>query len=202
MKKILLGSLVIFFALTLSACGNKNQNQGEEKGQVQNQEQKKEDGGIISSIADAMKLGKKMECVYTNNINGKEVKATTWVDGKNFKSSSEIDGRVMYSLLKDEVMYSWGEGIPMASKLALDCVKDLNKNLPEAQQDQKNKEMANPEESFQNAANVSCKPVASVDLSVPADIKFEDQCEMMKGVTQNLKDIKIPAGVNVPNIPQ
>lgn len=206
MQKILLGTLVIVFALTLSACGNKVQNQEQEKNQVQ--EQKTENsGGVISSIKEAMGLGKKMECTYTNKIGDQEVTAITWVDGKNFKSSSEIDGRKMYSVMKDETMYTWGEGVPVASMLKLSCMQELEKDLPKTEGQEAKSSVKDPGEAFEDATNVSCKPVASVDISVPSDVQFTDQCEMIKGLTNKLKDMKVPgdagngAGINMPNIP-
>jgi hypothetical protein len=150
-----------------------------------------------------MGLGQKMECIYTTNINGEIIQAITQVDGKNFKSSSEIDGRKMYSLMKDEVMYTWGEGIPMPSKLAMSCMQELEKDMPKTEGEELPAgNFKNPEESFDNATNVVCKPIALVDLSIPSDIQFQDMCEMMKGMMQGLKDMKIPSGANFPaNIP-
>jgi len=113
-------------------------------------------------------------------------------DGKNFKSSSEIDGKKMYSVMKDEVSYTWGEGIPMASKLAMSCVKDLPKIEGQKGADP----IQDPKDAFDGATNVVCNPVASVDVSVPSDVQFQDMCEMMKGAMKN-----IPEGTNLPNIP-
>ena len=206
MKKIFLGTLVLAFAFTLSACGNKSSNQqssttDNNTSAVAQAPTQVDNGGVINSIKDAMGLGKKMECTYADNLNGATVTAVTQVDGKNFKSVSDLNGKKVYSVMKDGVMYSWGEisGIP-ATKLDLNCVKDLQKNLPPSQQaaapDQ------DPLKSFDNATKVSCKPVDSIDISVPTDIQFQDQCEMMKGLTKQLKDMKVPAGANVPaNIP-
>jgi len=139
-----------------------------------------------------------MECTYTENVDGKETKSVTQVDGKNFKSISEVNGKKMYSMMKDEIMYTWIEGTAMANKIALSCLKDLQKNLPQGQVASAPQD---PEKAFDSATNVSCKPLDSIDISVPSDINFVDQCEQMKNLSKQLKDIKIPAGVQVPNIP-
>lgn len=194
MKKALLGIVVIGAVFVLSGCGKPaavDQNTAQK--QTQGNEAKK-DGSIISSIKDALNSGKKMECTYTTKIGDKEVKATMQTDGKNFKSSSEIDGRKMYSVMKDEVAYTWGDGIPMASKLEMSCMKDL----PQAASgDGSAPSTQDPEKSFDDATNVVCNPIASVDVSVPSDVKFQDMCEMMKGI----QNMQVPAGVNMPNIP-
>jgi len=206
MKKIFLGMLVFAFAFTLSACGKKAPEvlPGAENAPTQTQENPTADSGVISSIKDAMGLGKKMECTYADNLNGAALSAVVQVDGKNYKSVSDLNGKKIYSVMKDGVMYSWGEisGIP-ATKIDLSCLQDLKKNLPPSQQ------AASPDQdplkSFDNATKVSCKPAGNIDISVPSDVQFQDQCEMMKGLTKQLKDIKVPTGAkvpaNIPNIP-
>lgn len=201
--KTLLGVVIIGAAIVLSGCakpGAVNQDTAQNQNQNQTQQNESSKGSVITSIKEAMGLGKKMECVYTTQINGKEIKAVMQTDGKNFKSSSEIDGRKMYSVMKDEVSYTWGEGIPTASKLSLSCIKDLPK--PEGQESNYPVEdMQNPEKAFDGATNVVCNPVTAVDISVPSNIQFQDMCEMMKGMMNMTKNMKIPSGANVPNIP-
>jgi len=205
MKKISYLLLLTAVVLIFSGCGKKSEtNQTGELGQVG--EEESTGSKVINSIKDAMNLGQKMECVYTTDINGKTIQAITQVDGKNFKSSSEVDGRKMYSLMKDEVMYTWGEGIPMASKLALSCMKDLEKDLPKAEEEKPPVgNFDNPEEAFDDATNVVCKPIALVELSVPTDIQFQDMCEMMKGFSKSFSgqanNIEIPGGASIPDVP-
>jgi len=191
MKRALLGVVVIGAVFVLSGCGKPAAvDQGTAQKQTQGNEEKKA-GSVINSIKDAMSSGKKMECVYTTKIDGKEIKATMQTDGKNFKSSSEIDGRKMYSVMKDEVAYTWGEGIPMASKLSMNCIKDL----PKTEGQETTAPVQDPQEAFNGATNVVCNPVASVDVSVPSDVQFQDMCEMMKGLTKN-----IPGGTTLPDM--
>jgi hypothetical protein len=202
MKKINYLLALSAVVLVFSGCGLKpDANKAGESNKVN--EEASTGSKVISSIKEAMGLGQKMECIYTTNINGEIIQAITQVDGKNFKSSSEIDGRKMYSLMKDEVMYTWGEGIPTPSKLALSCMQELEKDIPKTEGAEPSTDnFKNPEESFDDATNVVCKPIASLDLSIPSDVQFQDMCEMMKGMMQGLKDMKVPSGVNIPtNIP-
>lgn len=193
----MLGVVIVGAVFVLSGCAKPG---AVDQSTAQNQQNNSSKGSVVTSIKEAMGLGKKMECVYTTKIDGKEIKATMQTDGKNFKSSSEINGRKMYSVMKDNVSYTWGEGIPMASKLSMDCIKDLPK--PEGQESNSSVEdMQNPEKAFDGATNVVCNPVASVDVSVPNDVEFQDMCEMLKGFANMAKDMKVPSGVNVPNMP-
>ena len=140
MKKIFLGTLAVVFALMLSACGNKASNQQGSATDnasigVQAPAQADNSGGVINSIKDAMGLGKKMECTYADNLNGPSVTADVQIDGKNYRAVSDLNVKKIYSVMKDGVMYTWGEisGIP-AMKLDMSCLKDLQKNLPSSQQ--------------------------------------------------------------------
>ena len=192
MKKISLGFLVVAAALVLSGCGNQAaQNQETNQNATKSNESKTD--SAISSIKDALKSGKKMECAYTTKIGDKEIKAVMQTDGKNFKSTSEVDGRKINSVMKDEVSYTWGDGVPMAGKLAMSCIKDL----PQGGNDGAAPQAQDPEKTFEGATNVVCNPVATVDISVPSNVQFQDMCEMMKGV----QNMQVPKGVNMPNIP-
>jgi hypothetical protein len=198
MKKMFLGVVAVGIALILSGCGKQaipDQNSGS------SQNSSSAVSSAITSIKDALKLGGKTECVYTTKINGEEIKAIMQTDGKNFKSTSEINGRKMYSIMKDDVSYTWGEGIPVASKLSMSCIKDLPK--PEGQEaNSQIEDMQNPEKVFDGATNVVCNPVASVDISVPENVQFQDMCEMMKGMINMTKNIpNIPNMPNIPNLP-
>lgn len=187
MKKIQVAFVAIGI-LFLVGCEKKDsQNQGGTSATTQ-----KESVGssVISSIKDAMNLGKNMECIYTTKIGDKEIKAVMQTNGKNFKSSSELEGRKMYTIMKDDVVYTWGEGIPMASKLAMSCIEEITKDMPKNGDQQSAPSVQDPKALFDNATNVVCNPIASIDLSIPSDIQFQDMCEMMKGFA----NIKIPAG--------
>lgn len=192
MKRISYLLILMVVILVFSGCGKKSEiGQGEESSQLS--KEKSVGVKVVNSIKDVMGLGQKMECTYTTDINGKTTPVITQLDGKNFKSSSEIDGKKMFSLMKDEVMYTWGEGIPMASKFKLSCMKDLEKDMPKAEGEESQLDnFKNPEKSFDDATNVACKPIASVDLSTPDDIQFQDMCEMLKGFS----NMKIPGGSN------
>jgi hypothetical protein len=56
------------------------------------------------------------------------------------------------------------------------------------------------QESFATAENVRCTPATSEDFSIPTDIVFTDQCEMLKNSMKALESMKgqLPAGMNIP----
>ena len=74
MKKVLLGLGLSAMALVLAGCGQQTattQNTPADNGQpVATAPTEQKDNSIISSLKDAMGLGKQMKCTYTTTING------------------------------------------------------------------------------------------------------------------------------------
>lgn len=200
-------SMLLFaggLVMLLSACGQKapaeKTNAPETSGASKPAADK---GGVISSIADAFASGQKVQCSYSKK-DATDTEASNYVmyiDGKNFKtrltSSNENQQIVMNSIFISDnggTVYSWTEGQKIGTKFSIDCMKEVTKDLSQAQQ---NQQANDPQNAYKDALDVKCSPASSVDLTIPSDITFNDQCEMMKGLIQNMP--KVP---NVPNIPK
>lgn len=160
-----------------------------------------EKNGIISSIKDAMGLGQKMRCTYTApDAKGAPVTSTIAVDGQKYKFTSDSKGEKLYGLFDGETQYTWTTGTTKQGwKMTKACMEELSKSVPtsngaapETPQD--------AQKSFANAENVQCVPSASEDFTVPTDVNFVDQCEMMRNSLKALDGMKgkLPAGVNIP----
>lgn len=200
MKKTLLGVVVIGAVFVLSGCGKPA---AVEQNTVQKQAPQQkvaEEKSSFSDVMEAMKSGKKMECVSVTEADGNGIKSTMQFDGKNYKSVTEVDGKKMYSVMKDEVMYTWGEGVPTATKLSANCLKDLPKLKVEGQES--TVPVQDPEKALENASNLVCKPIASVDVSVPSDVQFQDMCDAMKSMMKNIPEgTTLPDMSNLPKMP-
>lgn len=206
MKKVFLGIAVVGLAFVLSGCGAKKAPQD---GGAQNQtkEESKEQGSVIGSIKDAMGLGKKMKCEYSVGTGKEAVKSTAYVEGKKYKAISTINGTTTNSIFDGNTMYYWQEGQKTGMKMAMSCMEELNKSLPEDQQNPE--DFKSPEEQFEDAIDTSCVPATeSINFSAPSDVTFQDQCEMMKNLINSFKT-DIPAGAqgsmpdlsNLPGMP-
>ena len=60
-------------------------------------------------------------------------------------------------------------------------------------------------EAFDGAVDVKCEEVANIDFSIPSDIQFQDQCEMMKQMQKQAGQMQKQAEEmmkNMPNMPQ
>jgi len=154
---------------------------------------------IISSIKDAMGLGKQMKCTYTSNKGSASFEATTYVEGTKYKSVLAVGGKNMNSLFDGTNVYMWEDGKTTGTKIAMSCMADLKSSLPKEQQDSVNAPVKDPADNFNSATDTKCVPSSEADMSVPASVTFTDQCDMMKKSIEMMKNIKLPA--NVPGVP-
>lgn len=164
--------------------------------------QAEEQGGIIGSIKDAMGLGKKMKCTYSEK-DGSGTASTIFIDGQKFKFTSEMNGEKAYGLFDGETQYTWTTGEKKQGwKMTKACIEELGKTAAQMTEgNSTNTETPQDfQESFDNAQNVKCEPATDEDFSIPADITFVDQCEMMRDSMKALEQMKgqLPEGFTIP----
>lgn len=156
---------------------------------------------VIGSIRDAMGLGTKMKCTYSDK-GGSGVFSTVFVDGQRFKFTTDANGTKMYGVFDGETQYMWTAGKEQQGfKMTKACTDELAKMAGQTEAGAAS--TATPQdfqESFDNAQNVRCEPAGSEDFSIPADITFVDQCAMLRDSMKALEGIKgqLPAGVKIP----
>ena len=186
--------------LMLAGCGNKvaqkvTDNSADNSG-GQKIEEKSPVSSVISSIADAMASGKTMQCTYTMaDKNGGEITSTMFVDGKKYAGTTTVAGNVHHMVFDGDATYSWGEKQKTGMKMTKACSEELVTNAPKSQPDNAST-TADAQKTFDNATNVKCEPSSGADFSIPTEVTFADQCEMLKNLQKNL-----PSGVNIPNMP-
>jgi hypothetical protein len=203
MKKTLAGIVLVGAVFVLSGCGLKAP--AVESGA---KSENPTGGSVVSSIKDAVGLGTKMKCTYREVI-GQEKSATdsiVYIEGKKYKatSSAYIEGkaRVQNVIFDGETSFIWTDGEKTGIKMTMKCIEEFNASLPQDAQNKIKNDIANsPEAQFKDAADSSCVPFSGADFSIPADVAFTDQCEMMKKTQKYMQDIKVPAGVDASKIP-
>ena len=202
MKVVALAAVVLF----LVGCGNKPADKageaGVEKKSNVSVETKKDKGGAISSIKDAMGLGKAMKCAYKfEGEDGGSLESVVYIDGKKYKAESTVMGKKQNVIFDETAMYSWAEGEKTGMKMTIACMEEMNKNLPEGD-DASVPETKTDEDFFDDATDVSCEPYSGADFSIPKSITFTDQCEMLKGIMKDLPaGIDMPVGIEIPELP-
>lgn len=157
--------------------------------------------GVIGSIKDAMGLGKKMKCTYSDK-GGSGVSSTVFVDGQRFKFTTEANGTKMYGVFDGDTQYMWTAGAEKQGfKMTKACTDELAKMAGQTETGAASTTTPQDfQESFDSAQDVRCEAAGSEDFSIPADITFVDQCEMLRDSMKALEGIKgqLPAGVKIP----
>jgi len=186
--------------ITLSGCGEKVDQLKDMKNDVTSKiddgkQMVDENKGMLGGLKDAMKNGVAMKCESTKDD------WVTYTNGKKMRSEGTEDGKKQNMLMIDGVTYTWEEGSATGMKIDSKCFEDMqaDMDLP----DMSDEEFAEDEFTFEDleteeeAGSVKCAPSTEADFSIPSDIKFEDQCkimkEQMKGFEEQMK--------NMPEIP-
>ncbi len=198
---------VVAAAFIFSGCGNQAVVQAPAQKETP-VEVKNESPSVISSIKEAMGLGKKMKCTYTFGTGDSKFDSVAYIDGQKYKSASIIAGKVNNTYFDGSAVYSWMEGGKTGTKMTMACINELKSSLPQNQPAGSGPQtVKNPEDQFKDVVNTNCVAAdTTVDLTLPSDVTFTDQCEVLKKTMDSIKNVKLPAGVklpeNLPNIPQ
>lgn len=199
MKKMKIAALM-FGALLLAGCGNqaveKNENKNKQETQNQEREQERNQNGIISSIKDAMNSGKEMKCTYRIKAGQDEIETVSYVKGNKYRTETNMNGMVQKMIYVDDTMYSWSGKDKKGLKMTKACTDELAGDVSENSKEDVPEEMNfSAENNFKDAVDVKCEAVSGTDFEVPSDVQFEDQCEMMRNMTQSMKGLQNGAGM-------
>jgi len=167
----------------------------------------KDDGNLLLDTADKIKAamlgGKKMECVFKQDMGDKkQIEMKMQSQGKKFRTSYTVaNGETFNSVSDGEVIYSWSTKTTEGQKMDLKCMEDLSKGVPQADSATGDKiDYKDSETLVDEQPDMNCSSTADIDFSVPSDVKFTDTCAEMKKVFDSMKDwnVNLPQGVNIP----
>jgi hypothetical protein len=153
-----------------------------------------EEGQAITSLSAAMALGRKTTCTHTTDVNGQKYTTSVTVEGKKYQATTTMGDTTTYVANDGNMQYMWNSKDKQGYKMELSCLekmKDSLKDMPQAQQMQQD-----VESDFEKATDVTCKPGGDVNLTIPTDVSFTDQCAMMEQSMQMMKNI--PQGMTPP----
>lgn len=158
-------------------------------------EENLEDTGrsMVSSIKDAMGLGKAMQCTYQMNQgdSATAMTSTVSVEGEKFKSTTVMKDMTIYALFDGETQYTWMSNTKQGMKMSKDCLAKMTdsfKNMP--QSTPAPSQPQDVREGFDMAQNVQCEESGKIDLTLPSDVTFTDQCAMMEQSLKMMEQLK------------
>ncbi|EKE11842.1 MAG: hypothetical protein ACD_15C00014G0001 [uncultured bacterium] len=196
MKKAWIILPIMAGAVFLGGCGKKDEapkateknNSVEEKSAGAKKENVSD--RIAGGLKDLLSMGKTMECVSLEN--GVETKV--YIKGEKYKSVTKSKETSMVGIFDSEAFYGWDTKTKAGTKMTMACIKDLEKNMPKSAEAKDEEIFSSADELIEEEAkNDNCKEASEdVDFSIPTDISFVDQCAMLKGISENMKDFQIP----------
>lgn len=147
---------------------------------------------VIGSLKDAIGLGKKMECVYKEG----DMESKTYIDGTKYKSVTSTPEGEMISVFDGSDFYGWNIKTKEGYVMKKSCMEELAKAMPATEEGENSNpaDFETTEDIVEGTPMDNCKETGSIDFTIPKDINFVDQCEMMKNLTNSLKDFKMPIG--------
>lgn len=168
----------------------------------------KGESGIVSSIKDAMGLGKKMQCTYAIG-DDKSIRATVMVDGEKFKSTTIMKDMTVHGIFDGESQYTWTDNEKQGSKMSRTCLDKMTARFQDMPAPAASKEsevapsIQDLRDGFDGLKDVQCKAADMVDFSLPKDISFVDQCVMIEQSMKMMEEMKdkVPAGMTIPSMP-
>lgn len=139
--------------------------------------------GTVSSIKDAIALGRKMKCTYaTPDGGGNQGFSMIVVYGQKYKFTTEVNGEKTYGSFDGNTQYTWSDKTKQGLMMTKSCIEELSKSVSS---DGNSGSFTMPGtvqdfgKSFGDMQGVKCEPTDE-DFSIPTDVRFIDQCKMMK----------------------
>jgi len=205
MKKTTILVLAVVLVFVMTGCTKKQQGQETDGGsvdQMAKKEQKDEVNSMFENIKDAMSSGKKMKCTYTVTQGENVMKSEAFVQGEKYKSVMTFNDQSTHMVFDGESSYTWTNQAKQGMKMSKECIEDLEKDVEEMAEDVEETEQYHAEDPFENAVDVKCENVSSIDFSLPSDVEFVDQCEMMKNQQKQMEKAMegLPEGFQVPSM--
>lgn len=189
MKKILIIMPMLAAAVFLSGCSDGGKSPAV-KETVETKESSQD--SLIGSLKDAIGLGKKMECVSKED--GMETRS--YIDGTKYKAVSETKEGKMVMVFDGKDFHMWNEKTKEGFVMTKSCIDGLNKGVSKmegAEDVSGDGNFRSTEEIIAEESLDNCKETGPIDFTVPTDVKFVDQCELMKNIPADLGDLQIPA---------
>ncbi len=193
MKNLLVVPVFVLAAVMLSGCGAQKAVEPETGGDASTpaeEESMKRDW--MSLLGD----GKSVECIMPSEGMTTKISA----EGKKYRTETVIDGKKHLSVSDGKVMWTWIEGEKQGMKMEFSCMDEIRTTIPEGGGPAP-EYAASPEEALGTNLDIACEEAGSVDVSVPSDVVFSDQCALIKTQLQAMEQLKNQMPQGMPELP-
>ena len=194
MKNTIIFVIMLLAILIFSGCGKTASNQSNNSSNTPKEAEKP-----INNLVDAIKSNKVLMCTYKDKTG---VAGVFYSDNGKYKTEYSDSGKKQISNFDGNYYFYWMEGDAKGYKITQTCLDELvvgtnstgSTNESESTgtvSDEVNN--FNSEEELSNSSDVNCQMVNSVDLSIPSNISFADQCEVLKSAQKTINDLNSKA---------
>jgi len=200
MKKIKIILGIFLATVFLSGCGQSesDNNSGisessnmasEIEVNVENGEESS--GNLSEELKKMAASGVEMKCTYSvEDENGKS-EVVSYVQGEKYKTEATINQKKTTTIFDGEVIYSWIEGEKNGTKMDLECVNKLGGNEADSNEESEPTADENEEnfiETMAETPDIKCERFSGEDFSIPDNINFSDQCELLRLQEEMIKN--------------
>ncbi len=187
MKNLLVVPVFVLVVVMLAGCSGK-QPAAEKVWNIPTAEEESSTGDWMSLLGK----GKSVECT----IPGEGMTTKMYAEGKKYRTETVIEGKKHLSVSDGKMMWTWVEGEKQGMKMEFSCMDEIRTTIPE-EGGPAPEYAASPEEALGEKPDISCSEAGPVDVSVPDDIVFSDQCALIRTQLQAMEEMK----KNLPSVP-
>ncbi|GBE16351.1 hypothetical protein BMS3Abin15_00165 [bacterium BMS3Abin15] len=186
MKKVFIVVSIVLAVLVVAGCKHDKKTEEVKKQETVMDKAK----SAAMNIKDAIAGGKSMECEVKVSSEGNMVISKFSVRGEKSRSEMETGVGKRITIFDGKTVHSWNEATKEGIVNDSDCLEGLETSVPEEDDnDNDYPTYKSSEEIAENAPETVCQPVGSIDFSIPTDVNFIDQCEMIKQMQESLKNL-------------
>lgn len=206
MKKTVIFAVIVAVSFLAVGCNKKQaQKPGAENNEQQKNESMTKDANsqmeyLGEQIKDAITKGEKLECVYSTSDSEGEQSVKMYMSGEKYKSVVTADGEEFNSLFDGEAQYSWPSTEKEGIKMSAECVEEFgveDESMENMDDYEDFDNFRTTDEVLEQDLEMTCNKISEIDFSVPSDVKFVDQCEMVKNQMQQMQQLQdsLPEGM-------
>jgi len=149
----------------------------------------------IEDISKAIGTGEKYICSYKDQSGAN---SKIYIDNDKFKIEYQENNLTQFSQFDGIYYYYWQNNNNSGYKIDERCLDDLasQTNQKSSTQNENEQEFNDEISNYQtsdnlgNASEVSCQIVTNIDLQLPSNVNFEDQCAILKAAKAALTQVE------------
>lgn len=144
--------------------------------------------------ASAIAKGEKLSCTYTDDEGGE---AKIAIDGEKYRMEYASKIGTMVSVFDGETFYTWNENSGEGFSQTVACIEKWSEDIPDSPEQPET--FRSSEEAVSELPDIRCEKSGNVDVTVPEDIEFVDQCAMMEKQMEAMEGMMedLPEGVEM-----